>query len=127
METAGTVVAVLLGAVAAFQAALALGAHWGEHAYGGRAPTTNGRLGVRYRAMSAVAIPILLIAAWIVLTRSGVLSAEDGWVKVAVWFVFGYLVINTGANLAGKSNVERFGMGAITAVAALATLLVALS
>ncbi|MCP3998272.1 MAG: hypothetical protein GY722_24900 [bacterium] len=126
MQAAGAVVAVLLGAVAVLQAALALGAPWGEHAYGGRAPTTNGRLSSRYRGMSAAAIPILLISAWIVLARSGAVSGGGGWVKVGVWIVLGYLVLNTAANLAAKSNIERFGMGAVTAVAAAVTLVVAL-
>ncbi len=128
METAAVIVAVLLGAVAAFQLALVLGAPWGEHAYGGRAQLDAGRLVGSYRVMSLAAIPILLIAIAIVLSRAGVVEwfAADGWVEIGVWVVFGYLVLNTAGNLASTSRVERFGMGALTIVAAVCTLVVAL-
>ena len=125
MEAAGIVVAALLGVVALFQLALVLGAPWGDYAYGGRAQTVNGRLVPRYRTMSAAAVPILAIAVWIVLARSGVISGGDGWVNVGGWFVFGYLLLNTLGNLAAKTDVERYVMGAITATAAVATLFVA--
>lgn len=129
MEFAAVVAAVLLVAVAVFQLALVFGAPWGDHVYGGRAETDNGRLSSRYRVMSAAAVPILLLSAAIVLSRAGVVSwfASDGWVAVGVWVVLAYLVLNTMANLASKSGVERFGMGSVSAVAAICTLVVALS
>jgi hypothetical protein len=46
-------------------------------------------------------------------------------VDVAVWFVFGYLVLNTAANLTSSSRVERYVIGTATAVAAVCTLVVA--
>lgn len=129
MEFAAVVAAVLLVAVAVVQLALVFGAPWGDHVYGGRAETDNGRLSSRYRAMSAAAVPILLLSAAIVLSRAGVVSwfPSDGWVAVGVWVVFAYLVLNTMANLASTSRVERFGMGSVSAVAAICTLVVALS
>lgn len=129
MEFAAVVAAVLLVAVAVVQLALVFGAPWGDHVYGGRAETDNGRLSSRYRAMSAAAVPILLLSAVIVLSRAGVVSwfASDGWVAVGVWVVLAYLVLNTMANLASTSGVERFGMGSVSAVAAICTLVVALS
>lgn len=129
MEFAAVVAAVLLVAVAVVQLALVFGAPWGDHVYGGRAETDNGRLSSRYRAMSAAAVPILLLSAVIVLSRAGVVSwfASDGWVAVGVWVVLAYLVLNTMANLASTSRVERFGMGSVSAVAAICTLVVALS
>lgn len=128
METAAVVAAVLLTIVAAVQLALVFGAPWGDHVYGGRAETENGRLSPRFRAMSAFAVPILLLSAAIVLSRAGVVSwfEEAGWVATAVWVVFGYLVLNTVANIASTSRIERFGMGSLTVVAAVATLVVAL-
>jgi uncharacterized membrane protein SirB2 len=129
MEVAAIFAAVLLATVAAVQLALVFGVPWGDHVYGGRAKTDNGRLSPRYRAMSAVAVPILLLSAAIVLSRADVVSwfGSGGWVTVAVWIVFSYLVLNTIANLASKSRVERIGMGSLTAVAAVCTLVVALS
>lgn len=120
--------AALLVTVAAFQLALVFGAPWGDHVFGGRAETDNGRLSPRYRAMSAIAIPILLLSAAIVLSRADVVSWFDpeGWVTVGVWVVFGYLVLNTVANIASTSRVERFGMGSLSALTAIATLVVAI-
>ncbi|MCB0910870.1 MAG: hypothetical protein KDB60_04550 [Propionibacteriaceae bacterium] len=129
MEVAAILAAVLLAAVAAVQLALVFGAPWGDHVYGGRAETDNGRLAPRYRAMSAAAVPLLLAAAAIILSRAGVVSwfGSDGWVAVASWVVFGYLVLNTIANVASTSRIERFGMGSLSAGAAICTLVVALS
>ncbi len=126
MEGAAVLVGgILLQFVAGFQVALAFGAPWGEHAYGGRATTTDGRLSPGYRVMSAVAVPILLFAAWIVLARADLVSGGDDWVNVAIWFVFGYLVLNTVANFASSSKVERYLLGTVTAVCAVGTLIVA--
>lgn len=127
MEALAVLVAILLAGVAAFQLALALGAPWGDHAYGGRAPTENGRLSPAYRAMSAAAIPILLLSAAVVLSHAEVVSWLGEWVGVGVWVVFGYLVLNTLANVASPSRIERWVMGSLTAVSAVATLIVAIS
>lgn len=129
MEIAAILVAVCLATIAAVQIALVFGAPWGDHVYGGRAETVDGRLTSRYRAMSAFAVPILLFAAAVVLSRADVVSwfGTDGWVAVAVWVVLGYLVLNTLANLASKSRLEQFGAGSLTIVAAACTLIVALA
>ena len=129
MEAAAVLAAVLLATVAVFQLALVFGAPWGDHVFGGKAETVDGRLSPQYRAVSAVAVPILLLAAAIVLSRAGVVSwlDPDGWVTVGVWVVFVYLVLNTIANVASTSRIERFGMGSLSAVAAISTLVVALS
>lgn len=81
-----------------------------------------------YRAMSGVAIPVLLIAGWVVLERSGVTPGDGepaGWVRGATWVLIAYLVSNTAANLASSSKIERFVLGSVTAVAAVGTLIVA--
>lgn len=129
MELAAVIAAAVLVAVAGFQLALAGGAPWGDHAFGGRAETSDGRLPSRYRIMSAIAVPILILSSAIILARAGLVSwfEQDGWVTWAVWVVVGYLVLNTLANLASNSRIERFVLGAATAVAAVATLVVALS
>ena len=126
MEAAAVSVGGILLLVAAFQLALALGAPWGEHAYGGRAKTVDGKLSVGYRAMSAAAVPILLLASWIVLAKADLVSTDAGWIDVGIWVVFAYLLVNTLANFASSSKIERYVMGSLTAVAALATLVVAL-
>jgi len=127
MKPAAVLVAILLLGVAWFQVALVAGAPWGDHAYGGRADTHEGRLTDRYRIMSSLAVPLLLAAIWIVLAKSEVISTSATWPDWAIWAVFGYLALNTVANLASTSKVERFAMGSVTAVAAIATLAVALA
>lgn len=129
VETSAVIVAVLLGGIALFQLALASGAPWGDHAFGGRAPTNRGRLPMTYRAMSGVAIPVLLIAGWVVLERAGVTPGDGeptGWVRGATWVLVVYLVVNTATNLTSSSKIERLVMGSITAVAATGTLIVAI-
>lgn len=126
METAAVFAAVLLQMVAAFQVGLAYGAPWGEHVYGGRAATQDGVLAPRYRVMSAVAVPILLLASWIILAKAELVSTDAGWIDWAVWVVFGYLVLNMAGNLASSSRVERFLLGSVTLVTAVCTLIVAL-
>jgi len=126
METAALIAAILLQMVAAFQVALAYGAPWGEHAYGGRAKTVDGVLPPAYRAMSAVAVPILLLASWVVLAKAELVATGQGWIDVGVWVVFAYLVFNTLGNLASSSRIERYLMGSVTMVSAIATLVVAL-
>lgn len=125
MEAAAVLVAALLAGVAVFQIALVAGAPWGDHAYGGRAETDSGRLRPTHRMMSAAAVPLLLFSAVVVLARANVVAwlPAEGW----VWVVFAFLVLNTLANLSSSSRIERLVLGSITAVAAIATLLVALS
>ena len=127
METAAIVAATVLVAVAMYQLALALGAPWGDHAYGGRVETIEGRLPTRYRMMSAAAVPLLLLSAAIILAGAGLVSwfGQDDWVTVAVWVVFGYLVLNTVMNVASSHPVERFGLGSVTLIAAAACFVVA--
>lgn len=130
VQLAAGIAAVLLVGVAAFQAGLAAGAPWGEMSYGGRAETVDGVLPASHRAMSAVAVVVLSLAAWIVLARAGVVAAgplSAGFLRGATWFVVAYLVVNTVANLASTHPGERFGLGSVTFVAAIACSVVARS
>lgn len=120
--------AVLLAGVALFQLALAVGFPWGDMSYGGQADTVDGVLPAGYRVMSAIAIFILLFAAYVVLARAG--AVEQGWLgdrflRIAAWVVFAYLALNTVMNLTSSHLGERFGMGAVTLVAAVLCFIVA--
>jgi len=119
---------LLLAGVAVFQFGLAMGTPWGDMAYGGRALTESGVLPNSYRVVSLVSAVVLLLAAWVVLARAaaaptGPLSA--GFLRWAIWVVFGFLVLNTFSNLASQSNAERWVMGSITLIAAILCLIVA--
>jgi len=128
MEASAIGAALLLAGVAVFQAALALGAPWGEMAYGGRVETTDGVLSGRHRASSAFSFFVLLFAAWVILARADVVSEgflSDGFVRAASWVVASYLVLNTVMNATARTSVERWVMGSATAIAAVLSFVVA--
>ena len=130
VQNAAKLAAVLLSAVAVFQAALALGAPWGDMSYGGQAETTDGVLPTGQRIMSAAAVLILLFAGWVVLARAEVLGAgplSETFLKAGSWVIFGYLVLNTTMNLMSSHPGERWGMGTTTFVTAIMTFIVASS
>jgi hypothetical protein len=111
--------------VAAFQAALTLGAPWGRAAWGGAHRRMPGGL----RVASAVAVVLWLAAALVVLARAGydwspIPSDVARW---GTWVLFGLLVVGTLMNLASRSRPERLIQTPIAAVLATLCLLVALS
>lgn len=81
----------LTGGVAVFQLALALGAPWGELAMGGKYP---GRFPPHMRVGALVQMGLLILMAFVVLTRIGLvfndyfeLSKRAIWGVVAIWVV----------------------------------------
>jgi len=125
VASAAVVAAVLLTAVAVFQAALALGAPFGAYAWGG---TNPGVLPQRLRIGSALSAPILLAMAVMILIGGGVvLSDQQRQMSLALWVVFLFMVLNTFANLRSKSPGERKVMTPVTAIVALATLVIQLA
>ena len=115
----------LLVGVALFQTGLALGVPWGSAAYGGGAAGTDGVLPTGLRISSAVAAAVLILAAWILLVRGGVML-NGGLVRWAPWGIVGFLVLNTLGNLSSSSPVERWGLGGITLVLVILCAVVAL-
>lgn len=121
VELAAVVAAMLMAAVAVFQVALAAGLPLGEATMGGRAATVDGVLQPRYRAIALGSAVVLVLAAWIVLGRAGVVPiVVGGQVLVwSAWLVAGFMALNTLTNLSGKHPLERWGMASMTLVAAL--------
>jgi len=121
VELAAVAAAVLLAAVAAFQVALAAGLHLGETTMGGRAATVKGVLQPPYRAIALGSAAVLVLAAWIVLGRAGLVPIFLGGQALvwSVWVVAGFMALNTVTNLSGRHPLERWGMGSITLAAAL--------
>lgn len=108
----------LLGANAVFQLALAAGAPLGHAAYGGRVELDEGRLPGPYRWASLASALVMVGLGWVVLTAGGVVGPGPLSHEVAVWICRGAAVLfglNTLGNLAAKSRLERWGMGAVTA------------
>ncbi len=92
--------------IAAFQASLALGAPFGEAAFGG---ASAGRLPAELRAASAVAMVVWLLAALTVLARGRSGPVPAG--RALRWGVRGFIVLlaaGTLLNAASSSPWERF-------------------
>lgn len=121
VELAAVAAAVLMGAVAVFQIALAAGMPLGDATMGGRAATVEGVLQPRYRVIAVASAIVLILAAWIVLARAGLVTIplDDQVLSWSTWVVAGFLALNTLTNLAGRHPLERWGMGSITLVNAL--------
>jgi hypothetical protein len=127
---AARTVMTILGLVALVQLALALGAPLGAHVYGGRVAGLGEALPPAYRVASLLTVGVLLAAGWLVLARAGVVgspAADSTLVVWGTWAIAGFLALNTLANFASTSALERWGFGAATAVAAILTVLVARS
>ncbi len=95
-----TLAAALLAVVAAFQAALALGAPWGEAAYGG---VHRGALPVKYRASSGVASVAYGALTLITLGRGPGTTARRRILSGAS----ALMMLGTAMNLASRSRLER--------------------
>lgn len=114
---------VLISMLAVFQLALVAGAPLGDYAWGGRHP---GRLPARLRIGSAASTLLYGFFALVVLDRAGMLDVfPSGFSRVAVWAVFGILVLSTLANLASRSAKERLAMTPIAALLAVLAFIVA--
>ena len=111
--------------LAVFQLLLALGLPFGKAAWGGRYTRLPGRL----RFASLVSAAVLMTSAIVVLERADIVSCFNHAtaIMLAVWFLFGYLVLNTIANLASRSRTEKYIMTPVSLIAALSCLVVALT
>lgn len=121
VELAAVAAAALMAAVVMFQVALAAGLPLGEATMGGRAATVEGVLEPWYRALAFGSALVLILAAWIVLARAGLVSIflDDQVLVWSTWVVAGFLALNTVTNLSGRHPLERWGMASITLVAAI--------
>jgi hypothetical protein len=127
LSVRGISVAAAVGflAIAAFQAALALGAPLGRAAWGGKSATLPRNL----RVASGVAVLVWLVAAVIVLGRAGItiVPLPAGLLEWGTWALVVLLVVGAIVNVASSSPWERFGWAPATILLALITLVVAWS
>jgi hypothetical protein len=125
VTTAAIAAAVGFLVIAAFQAALALGAPLGRAAWGGASATLPSRL----RRASAASVVIWLVAAVVILGRVGI---EIVHLPTSVTFVGAWVLVVLSAlgaivNFASSSRWERFGWGPLALVLAFLSLVVAVS
>jgi hypothetical protein len=116
VESVAVVAAALFAGIALFQIAVALGAPWGAHVYGGRAVTDDGTLPGKWRVASGAAAVVLLLFGWVMLARGGVVetSVDDTLITVLAWMVVAYMAINAAVNFASKDPLERWLFGSVT-------------
>jgi len=122
---ASILAALVLSLVAVFQILLALALPFGHAAWGG----AHRVLPARLRLASALSAVSLALAAWIVLARTSVIAMpfQPATVRAATWVAFCVLALNTVANLASKSRLERALMTPAAFVCAVCLLVAALS
>ena len=118
VESVALIAAALFAGLALFQIALALGAPWGAHVYGGRAASDDGTLPGKWRTASAAGSVVLLLFGWVMLARGGVVetSLDDALLTVLAWMVVAYMAINAAMNFASKDSLERWLFGSVTVV-----------
>lgn len=118
--------AALLFGVAAFQAAVALGAPLGDYVWGG---FTQGELSPIFRVASAFAALSLLWMALVVLARAGIAvpitPAPAHRLKALTWTISGFMALNTAGNVASQSSSEQILMTPITILLAVLIAVVA--
>jgi hypothetical protein len=122
---ASILAAFVLGLVVIFQILLALALPFGRAAWGG----TYRVLPPRLRIASAFSALPLGLAAWIVLARTGVVAIpwQPSAVRAGTWIAFSILALNTVANFASRSRIERAMMTPAAFVCSVCLLIAALS
>ena len=126
MQTAALIAVALIGALAVFQLALALGAPFGAAAWGGRNP---GVLQRNLRIASAVVgLVVYPIMAATILAAAGLI--DDEWLPidpiVAMWILTGFFALGAIVNAVSRSAPERIWTP-VSAVLAICCALIALS
>lgn len=122
---ASILAALVLSLVTVFQILLALALPFGHAAWGG----AHRVLPARLRVASALSAVPLVLAAWIVLARTGVIAVpfQPATVRAATWVAFCVLALNTLANFVSRSRIERMLMTPAAFVCAVCLLVAALS
>ena len=129
-QTAAIAGAVLIGGVAVFQFALALGAPYGDAVFGGKAPTRSGVLTGPFRVLAVVQAVVLLLLGWVLLARMelvGIPVLGAGSLTWITWGILAFLVLNTVANYSAPHPIERWVMGSVTLALSALTLFIALT
>lgn len=105
IRVVGRVFVFLALSVAAFQAALVIGAPWGHLTWGGQYP---GVLPVGMRLVAALSFALMVGAVWAIASRAGIFGAEaQARARVAAWAVVAYSGVAVLANAATPSPGER--------------------
>jgi hypothetical protein len=112
-----------LAAIACFQAALALGAPWGEAAWGG----AQAHLTPELRVGSAISAVVLALAALVVLGSAGHSgpARAEGVFRWGTWALVPLLALSALGNFASTSRWENLLMGPLALLLSLLCLVAA--
>lgn len=123
-EIFAAVALVVLGLLAVFQIALALGAPLGHLAWGGQHEVLPARL----RAGSVVSVVLYALFAAVIADRAGLVDlVPDAVASVGTWILVGYFALGIVMNAISRSVPERWVMVPVCAVLAGCCVVVALS
>ena len=117
------VAAVILGALAALQLAVACSAPLARFVWGG----SHRVLPPRLRIASAASIVLYAGFAWVLADRAELWGTPTTFSRIAAWVLFGYFCLGILMNAVSRSRAERFTMTPTCAVLAAASLVIALS
>ena len=120
---AGPAAATGLAAIACFQVALALGAPWGQAAWGG----AQAHLPPQLRVGSAISAVVLALAALAVLASAGHWgpARAKGVFRWGIWALVPLLALSALGNFASTSRWENLLMGPLALLLSLLCLVVA--
>lgn len=124
-QTAARIFSVLIACTVLFQLALAGGMPWAEVAWGG---AYRGMLPVPMRFVSLGAVVILLLQAYVVLVRAGLITSK--WFQLSrklIWAVVAYAALGIVANAASPSYWESVIWVPVTLLMFVTSLIVARS
>ena len=120
-EWAAAIAIALLGTMGAVQIGIAAGIFPSDIVWGGE----NDELTFKARVASLIACVILCGMAYILHRRTK--NAPSGFIRGASWFVAVYMALNTLGNALGKTWVERYLFGIMTAIISVCSFVVASS
>jgi hypothetical protein len=122
-QTAGNVLLVLFGLLAAFHILILFNLLPSTIVWGGRAATSSSP-----RALLTVSLIFNVLFAMVVAAKIGYLDVSrlSRGIDILLWIIFAYLLLNTAGNLASSSSLEKLLFTPITIVAALLVLRLAI-
>ena len=125
LTASGITAAIAYAGFAAVQAALALGAPFGDRVWGG---TLTEVLPTGWRIASGIAAGVLVAMTLVVLATARVVRTfpiAPRHLTRATWVIAGFMALNTLGNLASGNGFEQQVFGPMTALMALLTAVVA--
>lgn len=115
----------LLGVLGLFQLALALGAPWGQLAWGGASGTV---LPHNQRIASGLVVVVLLVMSLFILDLAGLVQFVPNVVaQVVAWLTFAAFLVSACLNLLSQTRIERLVMAPVAGLYALVAFFVALA